>query len=74
MRWVSPNFHSVLECCRAWQNNLIAPDVQIFLCSVPEIDGHFAVAICNINSGCAGMISNPRFIVGRKVESSCQQI
>jgi hypothetical protein len=22
----------------------------------------------------AGMISNPRFIVGRKVESSCQQI
>jgi hypothetical protein len=28
----------------------------------------------DINSGCAGMISNPRFIVGRKVESSCQQI
>ena len=48
MRWVSPNFHSVLECCRSWQNNLIAPDVQIFLCSVPAIDGHFAVAICNL--------------------------
>jgi hypothetical protein len=48
MRWVSPNFHSVLECCRSWQNNLIAPDVQIFLCPVPEIDGHFAVAICNL--------------------------
>jgi hypothetical protein len=28
----------------------------------------------NINSDCAGMISNPRFILGRKVESSCQQI
>jgi len=28
----------------------------------------------NINSGCAGMISNPRFMVGRKVESSGQQI
>ena len=28
----------------------------------------------HINSGCAGMISNPRFILGRKVESSCQQI
>ena len=29
----------------------------------------------NINSGSkAGIISNPRFIVGRKVESSCQQI
>ena len=48
MRWMSPNFPSVLECCRSWQNNLIAPDVQIFLCSVPAIDGHFAVAICNL--------------------------
>ncbi|MDP8934552.1 MAG: hypothetical protein M3N42_10530, partial [Cyanobacteriota bacterium] len=28
----------------------------------------------DINSGCVGMISNPHFIVGRKVASSCQQI
>ena len=28
----------------------------------------------NINSGAAGMISNPRFIVGRRVESSSQLI
>ncbi|MEG3930594.1 hypothetical protein [Microcoleus sp. B13-B6] len=33
------------------------------------------LALFDINSGCAGMmISNPRFIVGRKVESNCQQI
>ncbi|WP_242719534.1 hypothetical protein [Microcoleus vaginatus] len=28
----------------------------------------------DINSGAAGMISNPRFIAERKVELSCQQI
>jgi len=33
-----------------------------------------AVRPFHINSGCAGMISNLPFIVGRKVESSCEQI
>jgi len=31
--------------------------------------------VSQINSGSkTGMISNPRFLVGRKVQSSCQQI
>ncbi|WP_445171786.1 hypothetical protein [Microcoleus sp.] len=34
----------------------------------------FSIALFYINSGCAGMISNPRSEVGRKVESCGQQI